>query len=145
MTDQNHSDEFNQDVSWATGRHQEALRKAEEVFDEMRTAINAEFAQKKLAIQARFEQARDAYNAILELPEESNTPKQVQARRDAQAEFLAAKDTWDRMEQAGGPDYSRANAHRAVAEMAADQQFQRDLTALRTRHNVVQPAIGNRR
>ena len=144
MTDQNHSDEFNQDVSWAMGRHQEALRKADAVFDEMRTAINAEFAQKKLAIQARFEQARGAYNAILDMPEGDDAPKQAQARRDAQAEFLAAKDAWDRMEQAGGPDYSRANAHRAVAGMAADRQFQRDLVTVRDRHGVVQPAIGNR-
>ena len=41
-------------------------------------------------------------------------------------------------------DSSKAGAYRTVGVMAADQQFQRDLAALRTKHARTDPTIGNR-
>jgi hypothetical protein len=137
MTDQNNADAFNEDVTrLAENGRQNAMRQAEELFNTVRRQILDEWTARRQQIRARFERARDAYNAV---PEQSaeETPKQAAAPQSTQAEFDAARADYDRMEQSGGPNYQPAYDLRGEAVRKADEAYQRDLDALRSRHGRV--------
>jgi hypothetical protein len=125
MTDQNHSDAFNEDVTrFAENRRQNAMRVAEADFTLARRAILDEWTAKVQAVRATWEAVRS----------DPSDP-----------EHDAAKDAFDHLQQAGGPNYGPAYALRDKAVQAADSEYHNTVAALRAKHGVIAPQpVGTR-
>jgi hypothetical protein len=125
MTDQNNADAFNEDVTrFAENNRQNAMAKAEADFTLARRAILDEWTAKVQAVRAKWDQLRS----------DPSDP-----------DHDAAKDAFDRLQQAGGPNYGPAYAQRDRAVQAADREYQTTVAALRAKHGVVDPQHVGRR
>jgi hypothetical protein len=125
MTDQNNADAFNEDVTrFAENSRQNAMRQAEADFTQARRAILDAWTANVQAIRAKWEAVRS----------DPSDP-----------DHDAAKDAFDRLQQAGGPNYGPAYAQRDKAVRAADSGYHNTVAALRAKHGVVAPQpVGTR-